>query len=79
MPPGGETCEEWGTRIKAHGEYGEEFSASFDGGGMTQKERAYLRAEHWKRRFGDDLVDVMRREIAVGPWTPVPTDTEERP
>lgn len=70
LPDGTETRTEWATRLKAHGQYAEELCESYSVGGFTEEERARTRAAHWCRRFGDELVDVMRREVHTTPWTP---------
>lgn len=69
LPEGTETRTEWATRLKAHGEYAEELCPSFSGALMTEEERARHRAEHWRRRFGAELADVMRRDVHTTPWT----------
>jgi hypothetical protein len=74
QPPGATVREQWATRLAAHGEYDELTCAVPDDTGRDPEQWARDRTAVWRRRFGGDLVSLLRRQQWTGPWREVPTD-----
>ncbi|MFG2165535.1 hypothetical protein [Micromonospora chersina] len=79
LPAGTQTRTEWATRLNAHTEDGTEYNEELAPvptslakiQQISEEQYAHQRAAHWRRRFGGELVDVVRRDIHTTPWTEV--------
>ena len=76
IPADTATRTEWATRLNAHTENGIDYAGELSPVPTTlakvqevsEEQYAHQRAAHWRRRFGDELVDVVRRDIHTTPW-----------